>query len=297
MVRVLFVVGSKGRGAYPRLGRSLPFSARFSVLRSLSSRALVIISLRHDHLTPNNDQESTSTCSHREYMDMANCLGLERVWSLPQSTIHALHAYASHRRPCSTFRSVSGFLARSAVGLWFIHPTSLVSVFCLPCLLFRFHTCMSSPSSHSDHESLPTPLSRSIRPSSRPIYEYTIMLVYPQETFLMKNACLVYVYILMYCPRPTPTPAKHHRPSNLSSPIFYLNKTLCLSYTITILVFSLRVSFSAFSPPTHLGYPAPQPARIPLLCSTLDEMVVLVFRMFCLNLLLSQGLHLTFLLD
>jgi hypothetical protein len=56
MVRVPFVVGSKERGAYPRLGRSLPFSARFSVLRSLSSRALVIIGLRHDHFAPNNDQ-------------------------------------------------------------------------------------------------------------------------------------------------------------------------------------------------------------------------------------------------
>jgi hypothetical protein len=112
----------------------------------------------------------------------------------------------------------------------------------------------------------------------------------------MKNACLVYAYILMYCPRPTPTPAKHHRPSNLSSPISYLNETLCLSYTITILVFSPRVSSSAFSPPTHLGYPAPQPARIPLLCSTLDDVIVVLFGMLCLLLLSSQGSYLTFLL-
>jgi hypothetical protein len=113
----------------------------------------------------------------------------------------------------------------------------------------------------------------------------------------MKNACLVYAYILIYCPRPTPTPAKHHRPSNLSSPIFYLNETMCLSYTITILVFSPRVSSSAFLPPTHLGYPAPQPARIPLLCSTLDDVIVVLFGMFCLLLLSSQGSYLTFLLE
>jgi hypothetical protein len=43
--------------------------------------------------------------------------GRRECESLPRSPIHAPYAYASHRRPCSTFRSVSGFRARSAIGL------------------------------------------------------------------------------------------------------------------------------------------------------------------------------------
>jgi hypothetical protein len=144
-----------------------------------------------------------------------------------------LHAYASwHRLPRSTSRSVSALHTRSALQPWVsrhvntrpsIHPTSLVSVFCLlfarsSCRAFslwpfRFHTCgrVFSPSSPSDYTSLPTPLSPLLRPSSRLTCKCILMLIYPQVTVPSKTACFVQVPIRIYRPRPTHTPTKYHR--------------------------------------------------------------------------------------
>jgi hypothetical protein len=170
-----------------------------------------------------------------------------------------------------------------------------------PCAHFvSVLVCTSSPSSHSDYTSLPSPFSSPLRHSLRMIDDNILMLLYPQGTVPSKIACFVYASIPMYRPRPTPTPTKHHRSFYFSWPTFYYDKTPSLIYIITTIVFSPRVSSSipsAFSPQEHHGCSAPRSLRIPLLCSTLDEMFVLVFRMFCLNLLLSQGLCLTFLLD
>jgi hypothetical protein len=102
MVRVPFVVGSKRRGAYPPLR---PFCSFQRAAQFIQSRLWLFMT---SAMTKNSPRRA-----HTE-SEIANSLGLEHVWSLSRSQ---MHVYALHRRPRSTFRSISGLRTRSVMGL------------------------------------------------------------------------------------------------------------------------------------------------------------------------------------
>jgi hypothetical protein len=118
------------------------------------------------------------------------------------------------------------------------------------------HVGMFSLFSPFKHTSLPTPLSPLLRTFLRLVHDNKLMLIFAQGIAPSKTACVVYASIPMYRPRTCPRHTKHHRPSYLSSPMLYHDKTRYLSDTITVLVSSPRASSStpsAFSPQEHCG--------------------------------------------